>query len=86
MTITQMLGQSLILTGLGMGVVFTFIIVLILCMKLLQVVVSSFNRDKKQEKSTNQVKNVQKVSVQTTDEDVIIAAIAAAVHDKQLNS
>jgi Na+-transporting methylmalonyl-CoA/oxaloacetate decarboxylase gamma subunit len=55
-------------------------------MNLLQVCVSSFNRDKKQEKSTNQVKNVQNVSVQTTDEDVIIAAIAAAVHDKQLNS
>lgn len=86
MTIVEMLQQSGLLTLLGMGVVFTFIIVLILCMKLLQVVVSSFNRDKKQEKSTNQVKNVQKVSVQTTDEDVIIAAIAAAVHDKQLNS
>lgn len=86
MTIVEMLQQSGLLTLLGMGVVFAFIIVLILCMKLLQVVVSSFNRDKKQEKSTNQVKNVQKVSVQTTDEDVIIAAIAAAVHDKQLNS
>lgn len=86
MTIVEMLQQSGLLTLLGMGVVFTFIIVLILCMKLLQVVVSSFNRDKKQEKSTNQVKNVQNVSVQTTDEDVIIAAIAAAVHDKQLNS
>ena len=86
MTIVEMLQQSGLLTLLGMGVVFTFIIVLILCMKLLQVVVSSFNRDKKQEKSTNQVKNVQKVSVQITDEDVIIAAIAAAVHDKQLNS
>ena len=86
MTIVEMLQQSGLLTLLGMGVVFTFIIVLILCMKLLQVCVSSFNRDKKQEKSTNQVKNVQKVSVQTTDEDVIIAAIAAAVHDKQLNS
>lgn len=86
MTIVEMLQQSGLLTLLGMGVVFAFIIVLILCMKLLQVVVSSFNRDKKQEKSTNQVKNVQNVSVQTTDEDVIIAAIAAAVHDKQLNS
>ena len=86
MTIVEMLQQSGLLTLLGMGVVFTFIIVLILCMKLLQVFVSSFNRDKKQEKSTNQVKNVQNVSVQTTDEDVIIAAIAAAVHDKQLNS
>lgn len=86
MTIVEMLQQSGLLTLLGMGVVFTFIIVLILCMKLLKVCVSSFNRDKKQEKSTNQVKNVQNVSVQTTDEDVIIAAIAAAVHDKQLNS
>ena len=85
MTIVEMLQQSGLLTLLGMGVVFTFIIVLILCMKLLQVVVSSFNRDKKQEKSTNQVKNVQKVSVQSTDEDLIIAAIATAVHDKQLN-
>ena len=86
MTIVEMLQQSGLLTLLGMGVVFTFIIVLILCMKLLQVCVSAFNRDKRQEKSTNQVKNVQNVSVQTTDEDVIIAAIAAAVHDKQLNS
>ena len=52
MTIVEMLQQSGLLTLLGMGVVFTFIIVLILCMKLLQVCVSSFNRDKKQEKST----------------------------------
>ena len=62
MTIVEMLQQSGLLTLLGMGVVFTFIIVLILCMKLLQVCVSSFNRDKKQEKSyTKMVKKNEKI-------------------------
>lgn len=86
MTIVDMLGQSGLLTLLGMGVVFAFIILLIICMKLLHVFVNVANRNKKEEKANVPVKSVQSNSVQTTDEDVIIAAIAAAVHDKQLNS
>ena len=45
MTITEMLGQSGLLTLLGMCVVFGFIIVLILSMKLLQWVVHAFKMD-----------------------------------------
>ena len=74
MTIIEMLGQSGLLTLLGMCVVFSFIIILIACMKLLQVFVHALKLDK--EPTASVVK----------DDVAIVAAIAAAVHDKQLNS
>ena len=55
MTITEMLGQSGLLTLLGMCVVFGFIIVLILCMKLLQIVVHAFKLDKEEAKEATKV-------------------------------
>lgn len=87
MTIVEMLEQSGLLTLLGMGVVFAFIILLIMSMKLLQLFVGVINRGKKEPKAKakDQVKTVNIGSVQSTDEDLIIAAIATAVHDKQLN-
>lgn len=84
MTILEMLKQSGLLTLLGMGVVFTFIIVLILSMSLLHVVVEYF-KGKKQDSSQASVPASSGV-VQSVDESEIIAVIAAAVHDKQLNS
>lgn len=82
MTIVEMLGQSGLLTLLGMCVVFGFIIILIVCMKLLQVLVHAFKLDKEP------VVEAPKASVATAakDDTAVIAAIAAAVHDKQLNS
>ncbi len=79
MTIIEMLGQSGLLTLLGMCVVFSFIIILIACMKLLQVFVHALKLDKEP------TVEAPKASI-VKDDVAIIAAIAAAVHDKQLNS
>ena len=87
MTITGMLGQSGLLTLLGMCVVFGFIVILILCMKLLQVLVHAFKLDKKDsaETTSNNVGTPQSTAP-AADNGAIVAAIAAAVHDKALNS
>ena len=57
MTISEMLQQSGILTLLGMGVVFAFLIVLIACMHLLHGVIHAFKLDteKKSEATTRYV-------------------------------
>ena len=79
MTITGMLGQSGLLTLLGMCVVFGFIIILILCMKLLQVVVQALKLDKVEQKDTTASANTTSV----TDEKAVVAAIAAAIREKK---
>lgn len=88
MTISQMLGQSGLLTLLGMAVVFAFIIVLTICMNLLHVVLHALKMDKEE------VKPVKKViskpsSVPATNKAVeqkaIIVAICAAVYEKENN-
>ena len=82
MTITEMLGQSGLLTLLGMCVVFSFIIIMILCMKLLHAVVHALKLDKEPEVKPS----ASSAPVAAADDGAIIAAIAAAVHDKALNS
>lgn len=86
MTIAEMLSQSGLLTLLGMCVVFGFIIILIGCMKILQLFVQAFKSNKKE--SLNTTSNSSPTPVQqVTGQDLsVIAAIAAAVHDKELNS
>lgn len=87
MTISEMLGQSGLLTLLGMCVVFSFIIILILCMKLLQVFVHTFKLDKDVGKVQKKVCAAPKAgAVQNkpaVDQKAIIAAIAAAIHEKE---
>ena len=77
MTITQMLGQSLILTGLGMGVVFSFLIIMICFMNLSSKLIKALKLDKEDapKGATAPVANAQ--------DNAVVAAIAAAVHDKQ---
>lgn len=89
MTISQMLGQSGLLTLLGMAVVFAFIIILIVCMNVLRCVVHVLKLDK------DEVKPVAKAAVKVAakpvaaaannavDKKAIIAAIAMAVHEKE---
>ena len=77
MTITEMLGQSGLLTLLGMCVVFSFIIILIGCMKLLQVIVHAAGWDK--EKTTETTVN----AAPKKDDGAIVAAIAAAIKTKE---
>lgn len=77
MTINEMLGQSGLLTLLGMCVVFSFIIILILCMKLLQFIVHAFKLDvKSSEENSSTVTN------SNSDDKSIIAAIATAIKNK----
>lgn len=79
-----MLGQSGLLTLLGMCVVFSFIIILILCMKLLQVIVHALKLDKEEPVAASAPKSA--AAAAPKDDGAVIAAIAAAIHDKTLNS
>ena len=85
-----MLGQSGLLTLLGLGVVFAFIIILIFCMKLLQVLVHALKLDKGASKAT--VKKAPAAAPAATavsaaapaaDAKAIVAAIAAAIREKE---
>ena len=82
MTISQMLNQSGLLTLLGMCVVFAFIVILILCMKLLQIVVHALKLDKDKEPKQNVDNSSQ--NIPSNDDEEIIAAISVAIHDKVL--
>ena len=84
MTITEMLGQSGLLTLLGMCVVFSFIIILIICMTIMKAVIHALKLDK-DEPAKTPVASAPAASAAGND-GAIIAAIAAAVHDKALNS
>ena len=87
MTISEMLSQSGLLTLLGMCVVFGFIIILIGCMKLLQIAVSAFKLDKDEKSNATVNVSASPATLQVPSQDLnVIAAIAAAVHDKELNS
>lgn len=71
------LSQSGLLTLLGMGIVFGFLIVLIIFMKLTAWIIKALKLDKEEQpkaKTTAKVSNTQEV----------VAAIATAVHDKQI--
>lgn len=78
MTISEMLEQSGVLTLLGMGVVFSFLIIMILAMYLLHAVLHAFklDQDKKEEATSSAT------PVASVDNNAIVAAIATAVHEK----
>jgi oxaloacetate decarboxylase gamma subunit len=73
-----MLGQSLVLTLLGMGVVFAFIIVMIACLTLVHRIVHSLKLDAEAEEAP-----VASVPAAASAGTAHIAAIAAAVRVKQ---
>lgn len=79
MTIIDMLQQSLFLTLLGMGVVFAFLIILIVFMILSHKVLHALKRD--QEPVEQQKPSAAPVS--TGQDGAVIAAIAAAIREKQ---
>ena len=77
MTIGEMLGQSGILTVLGMCVVFAFLVIMIGCMNLLRTAVHAFKLDKEAPKAESSAP-----AAAAADEKAIVAAIAAALHEK----
>ena len=84
MTISQMLGQSGILTLLGMGVVFSFLLILILAMNLLRIFVCRFHLDKKEKgDSFSNAAETSSAPASVQNNTAVIAAIAAAVHEKE---
>ena len=87
MTISEMLSQSGLLTLLGMCVVFAFLIIMILGMNLLHAAIHALKLDKdaKPEVKTQSAKPASSVVSSTvkTDNNAVIAAIAAAVYEKE---
>lgn len=84
MTITEMLGQSGLLTLLGMCVVFGFIIIMILCMKFLHGIVHVLKLDKETPatKASASPASAPAAAVKK-DDGAVIAAIAAAIREKE---
>lgn len=78
MTIPEMIGQSAILTVLGMGVVFGFLIILIGFMKLVEIFVRVTGLDKEETSASPAA-----APAVAEQEKAIIAAIAAAISEKQ---
>ncbi|MCI7577393.1 MAG: OadG family protein [Spirochaetia bacterium] len=81
MTISEMLSQSGILTLLGMGVVFSFLIIMIFAMTGLHAVIHALGWDKEEKKDAPAAP----AAAPAADNGAIIAAIAAAVHEKESN-
>lgn len=82
MTIVEMLGQSGLLTILGMGVVFSFIIILIICMHALHAAVAAAKLDKVEAKKAVAPKSETKQQ-NSTDIKAIVAAISVAIREKE---
>ncbi|AEE17110.1 OadG family protein [Treponema brennaborense] len=80
MTIVDMLGQSLTLTLLGMGVVFSFLIILIICMTVAHKIIHALKLDKDVAESAAPA-----AAAGRSQDNAVIAAIAAAVREKQSN-
>ena len=72
-----MLGQSAILTVLGIGVVFFFLIVMIICMNILHAVLHALKLDEEKKEV------IQEQPAAASDNGSIVAAIAAALHARQ---
>ncbi len=77
MTITEMLGQAGLLTLLGMGVVFSFLIILIICMYALHGILHLLGKDK-----DKPVETPASAAAPVADDTEIVAAIAAAIKAK----
>lgn len=85
MTVLEMFSQSGILTLLGMGVVFFFLIIMILAMIALHAVVHALKWDAEPagEQPVAAPSPSPSVSVPAEDSGVVVAAIAAVLKDKK---
>ena len=88
MTISEMLGQSGLLTLLGMSVVFSFLVIMILAMYLLHGILHALHLDKDKEadaqaSSASPAPASAPADVSAVDNGAVVAAIAAAVKERQ---
>lgn len=81
MTIPEMISQSGMLTVLGMGVVFSFLVILIAFMKLIEIFVKVTGIDK----DAKTASSAATVAASPGLDQAVIAAIAAAINEKQKN-
>ena len=76
MTILEMLGQSGILTVLGMGVVFSFLIIMVFCVSAMGKIVQALGAGKDEEGP-----QAAAASVQAGNTKAVTAAIVAAINE-----
>jgi oxaloacetate decarboxylase gamma subunit len=79
MTIAEMLGQSGVLTLLGMGIVFGFLVILIVCVSLMGKLIL----DRGADKDLPQVPKAAAGAPAGTGNAAVTAAISAAVNEYQ---
>jgi oxaloacetate decarboxylase gamma subunit len=79
MTIVEMLGQSGVLTLLGMGIVFGFLVILILCVSLMGKLIQALGADK----DVRQAPKAAAGAPGGTGNAAVTAAISAAVNEYQ---
>jgi oxaloacetate decarboxylase gamma subunit len=82
MTIMEMLGQSGILTVLGMGIVFSFLVILIICVTLLGKIVHALKLDK----DVTAPAPAAPARPASNNNAAVTAAITAAVNEHQKNN
>ena len=81
MTITDMLGQSAVLTVLGMGVVFGFLIIMVVCVSVMGKIIQGLGGNKAVEPAPSQAGIAG--AADTGKSAAVTAAIAAAVTQYQ---
>jgi oxaloacetate decarboxylase gamma subunit len=81
MTIIEMLGQSGILSILGMGVVFGFLVIMIICVSLSGKLIHALGLDKDVLPSAPAATAAPAAAAVTTINEAEIAAISAAVSE-----
>ena len=80
MTILEMLGQSGVLTMLGMGVVFGFLVIMVICVTLMGKIVHALGADKAAPGTGGSVGSTAPSPAKTA---AVAAAITAAVTEYQ---
>ena len=78
MTILDMLGQSGVLTMLGMGIVFSFLVIMVVCVTIMGKIIQALGLDK--DKAARGVSAQAASSIKST---ALTAAVAAAVAEYQ---
>ncbi|MDR0878155.1 MAG: OadG family protein [Treponema sp.] len=88
MTIVEMLEQSGVLTLLGMGIVFLFLVILIICVTLMGKIIHALGADKSDQGSavTRSPRPAVLPANQAAKTGAVTAAITAAVHEYRQNN
>ena len=84
MTIFDMLGQSSVLTVLGMGIVFGFLVIMVLCVSIMGKIFSALG--KKNDAGDALKSSVVTAVLTATTSAATTAAISAAVHQYRQDS